>query len=197
MAPLASRWTGRYVGSNLRFGGKAFHTDPPLLPLYRGLLIGAAFGVAVGVVIAAIIMGTLRATGTFETGLDSKTHVWIIFAGGSYAVLLSVYGVATLFYRAAVRNAVWSWSTFDEKHRFLSGLSRGRYTWITISNLLVTILTLGLMRPWAAVRMARYTWERTSVLIAGSVGTLVSEIDQQGSAVGAEFIEFEGFDFGF
>lgn len=196
LAPLASRWTGRYVGSNLRFGGKAFYTDPPLSPLYRGLLIGAAFGVTVGVIGAAIIMGTLRATGLAETGVGSSTQLWAIASSG-YVLVLLVYGVATLFYRAAVRNAVWSWSKFDEKHRFLSGLSRGRYTWIAISNLLVTILTLGLMRPWAAVRMARYTWEHTSVLVAGSVGILVSELEQQGSAVGAEFIEFEGFDFGF
>ncbi|WP_336169639.1 YjgN family protein [Ensifer sp. MJa1] len=199
LAPLASRWTGRYVGSNLRFGGKAFHTDPPLAPLYRGLLIGALFGIVVGIVAAAIIMGTFRATAPAENGLDDTVQVSLVWllAGSSYVVLLLVYGTAMLFYRAAVRNAVWSATRFDEKHRFLSGLSRGRYTWIAISNLLVTIVTLGLMRPWAAVRMARYTWEHTSVLVAGSVGTLVSEIEQQGSAVGAEFIEFEGFDFGF
>ncbi|MBP1870768.1 uncharacterized membrane protein YjgN (DUF898 family) [Ensifer adhaerens] len=196
LAPLASRWVGRYVGSNLRFGGKAFHTDPPLAPLYRGLLIGAAFGVAMGILVAAIIMGTLRATGLAATGVGSPTLLFAV-ASSSYVLLLLVYGVATLFYRAAVRNTVWSWSKFDEKHRFLSSLSRGRYTWIAISNLLVTILTLGLMRPWAAVRMARYTWEHTSVLVVGSVGILVSELEQQGSAVGAEFIEFEGFDFGF
>lgn len=196
LAPLASRWAGRYVGSNLRFGGKAFHTDPPLAPLYRGLFIGAAFGVAVGILGAAIIVGTFRATGLTETGAGFSAQVWVSEMS-TYVLLLLVYGVTTLFYRAAVRNAVWSWSKFDEKHRFLSGLSRGRYTWIAISNLLVTILTLGLMRPWAAVRMARYTWERTSVLVAGSVGMLVSDLEQQGSAVGAEFIEFEGFDFGF
>nr|WP_026613158.1 DUF898 family protein [Ensifer aridi] len=103
----------------------------------------------------------------------------------------------TLFYRAAVRNAVWNSTVFDGNHRFFSGLSRGRYTWIAISNFVVTILTLGLMRPWAAVRMARYTWTRTGVAIFGVVGTLMSDIEEQASAVGAEFIDFEGFDFGF
>ncbi|MGF6253621.1 YjgN family protein [Ensifer sp. LBL] len=197
LAPIASRWIGRYVGSNLRLGGKSFHTDPPLLPLYRGMCIGAAFGVIVGIVMAAIIIGTVRVTALYEAVSPDYVTVHWVLAGAMYAVVLSVYGVATLFYRAAVRNAVWSASRFDEKHRFRSNLSRGRYTWIAISNLVVTVLSLGFLRPWAAVRMAHYTWEHTGVLIAGSVGTLVSDIEEQGSAVGAEFIEFEGFDFGF
>jgi len=61
----------------------------------------------------------------------------------------------------------------------------------------VTILTLGLMRPWAAVRLARYTYEHTGVTFVGDIGELFSVIEAQGSAVGAEFMDFEGFDFGF
>lgn len=45
--------------------------------------------------------------------------------------------------------------------------------------------------------MAQYIWERTGVVIAGTVGTLMGEVEEQASAVGAEFIELEGFDFGF
>ena len=81
--------------------------------------------------------------------------------------------------------AVWRSTIFDRKHRFNSGLSRGRYTWIAISNFLATVVTLGLLRPWAAVRMARYKWERTGVTIVGTVGTLMSDIEAQSSAVGA------------
>ncbi|WP_046119763.1 YjgN family protein [Ensifer aridi] len=196
LAPLASRWVGRYVGSNLRFGGRAFQTDPPLAPLYRGLFLGLGLALAVALLATAIVMGTLRATGTL--GQSTENTIWLWFSiGASYAGFIAFYGIITLFYRAAVRNAVWNSTVFDGNHRFFSGLSRGRYTWIAISNFVVTILTLGLMRPWAAVRMARYTWTRTGVAIFGVVGTLMSDIEEQASAVGAEFIDFEGFDFGF
>ncbi len=68
-----------------------------------------------------------------------------------YVLILSIFGVAALVYRAGVRNVAWSATTFDGRHRLLSDLSRLRYTWIAISNFVVTLVTIGLMRPWAAV----------------------------------------------
>ena len=68
---------------------------------------------------------------------------------------------------------------------------------LTVAGGAVILLTLGLLRPWAAVRMARYKWTLTGVTVFGAVGTLMSEIEAEASAVGAEFMDFEGFDFGF
>ncbi|ANK71468.1 MULTISPECIES: DUF898 family protein [Ensifer] len=196
LTPLASRWVGRYVGSNLRFGGRAFETNPPFGPLYRGMFLGVGLALVLGVVVFAILMGTLRASPSLLQSLNDPRWGWVGLGAG-YVASMSFYAVIALFYSAAVRNAVWGATVFDGKHRFLSGLSRGRYTWIAISNFVVTILTLGLLRPWAAVRMARYKWTLTGVTVFGAVGTLMSEIEAEASAVGAEFMDFEGFDFGF
>ncbi len=114
-----------------------------------------------------------------------------------YILFFAIFGAAALVYRAGVRNVAWSAATFDGKHRLLSDLSRLRYTWIAISNVPVTLVTLGLMRPWAAVRMARYVNEHTGVRFDGNVGEIFAAIAQEGSAVGAEFMDIEGFDFGF
>ncbi|WP_411037032.1 YjgN family protein [Shinella sp. BYT-45] len=199
LTPLASRWVARYVGSNLRYGGKAFDTDPGLGPLYKAWLLSAAIIVAgllvVGAVVAvnfdtiAAMMDPAAGQGTF-----SVWHLVILFA---YVGIFVLFGVAGLFYRAAVRNITWSATTFDGQHRLLSDVSLTRYAWIAISNVVVTLLTFGLMRPWAAVRMARYTWEHTGITFTGDVGELFSKIEEQGSAVGSEFMDFEGFDFGF
>ncbi|WDZ77276.1 DUF898 family protein [Ensifer adhaerens] len=201
LTPLASRWVGRYVGSNMRFGGKAFDTNPAFGPLYRGLFLGVGLALVVALVVLAIVMGTLRmAPGLFNPPAFNPSDIqiwqWVIVVAG-YLATACLYGIVALFYSAAVRNAVWRSTVFDGKHRFSSRLSRGRYTLIAISNLLATILTLGLLRPWAAVRMARYKWTLTGVTVVGAVGTLMSEIEAQSSAVGAEFMDFEGFDFGF
>lgn len=201
LAPLASRWVGRYVGSNMRFGGKAFETNPAFGPLYRGLFLAIGLALAITLVVTAIVMGTLRAApqlfeSTAFDPADIQIWHWIVIVAG-YVVTASLYGVVALFYSAAVRNAVWNATVFDGKHRFSSRLSRGRYTLIAITNLLATIVSLGLLRPWAAVRMARYKWALTGVTVVGAVGTLMSEIEAQSSAVGAEFMDFEGFDFGF
>ena len=201
LTPLASRWAARYVGSNLRYGGRAFETEPGLGPLYRSWLLAVLIAIlGLGVIALLVIVNLPLIVAMIETpGLltpDDEIPL-IVSAVIGYVVLFASFGIAALLYRAGVRNAVWSATVFDGRHRLLSDVSRVRYTWIAVSNVLVTILTLGLMRPWAAVRMARYTWEHTGVAFSGDVGELFSAIEEQGSAVGSEFMDFEGFDFGF
>ncbi|MCO6421822.1 DUF898 domain-containing protein [Sinorhizobium meliloti WSM1022] len=201
LAPLASRWSYRYVGNNLRYGQKPFSTDPPLGRLYRtwvapaavlvlGMLIGGFF-VFLGV---ALVNAVAEGAELSSQALQGFTGLLLVLG---YLLLFAIFGLAALIYRAGVRNVAWSATSFDGRHRLLSDLSRLRYTWIAVSNLIVTLVTLGLMRPWAAVRMARYVNEHTGVRFEGDVGELLSQIAQEGSAVGAEFMDIEGFDFGF
>lgn len=201
LAPLASRWSARYVGSNLRYGGKAFDTDPKLGPIYRTWFLSLLITlVGLSVIGLVVFLNIQLIVPMFETAgsLPPEQQIPLIasFVLG-YIVIFTTLGVAGLFYRAGVRNIAWSATTFDGRHRLASDLSRTRYTWIAISNLVVTLLTLGLMRPWAAVRMARYTYDHTGVTFVGDVGELFSRIEDQGSAVGSEFMDMEGFDFGF
>lgn len=201
LTPLASRWVSRYVGSNLRYGGKAFDTDPKLGPLYASWLLSFLIALVGLCIIGLIVFMNLSLILPMIESPDLLTpeqHVpLIISAIAGYVVLFASFGIAGLFYRAGVRNIAWSSTTFDGRHRLMSDVSRSRYSWIAISNLILTLLTLGLMRPWAAVRMARYGWEHTGVAFAGDVGELFGRIEAQGSAVGSEFMDFEGFDFGF
>ncbi|WP_440982925.1 YjgN family protein [Shinella sumterensis] len=201
LTPLASRWVARYVGANLRYGGKAFDTDPELGPLFKAWLMSAGVVVAVLAVVGGFV--ALNFEAVVDAIAGSAIAGQMTFSIWHYVILVVyigffvLFGVVGLFYRAAVRNIVWSATTFDGRHRLLSDMSRGRYIWIAVSNVIVTILTLGLMRPWAAVRLARYVYEHTGVTFVGDVGELFSAIEAQGSAVGAEFMDFEGFDFGF
>ncbi|AUX75329.1 YjgN family protein [Sinorhizobium fredii] len=201
LAPLASRWTYRYIGSNLRYGQRAFSTEPSVGVIYKSWGISAAI-----IVLGLLIVGFIAFLNIalFATAIESPdllpadmqmSLVTLMVLG--YILFFAIFGVAALVYRAGVRNVAWSATTFDGKHRLLSDLSRLRYTWIAISNVVVTLLTLGLMRPWAAVRMARYVNEHTGVRFEGNVGEIFSAIAQEGSAVGAEFMDIEGFDFGF
>ncbi len=201
LTPLASRWAARYLGQNLRYGGRTFETDPRLGALYKSWLVSFLIAlVGLGVIALLVLANFSRIVPMIETpgSLTPEQQIpLVISAVIGYVVLFATLGISGLFYRAGVRNIAWSATTFDGQHRMLSDVSRTRYTWIAISNVIVTLLTLGLMRPWAAVRMARYTWEHTGVTFVGDVGELFSKLEAQGSAVGAEFMDFEGFDFGF
>lgn len=202
LAPLASRWTWRYIFNNLRYGDRPFSSDPALGRLYRVWLLPALIvflgSLIFGFIAFVVIVGS--ATFMSESANLTDTQLTVLSIAGIYAGVFSyfiLYGLAGLFYRAGVRNVAWSAAVLDGRHQLVSDLSRPRYAWIAISNVIVTVFTLGLMRPWAAVRLARYVNEHSGIRINGDPGEILSSIEASGAAISAEYMDMEGFDFGF
>ncbi|MGF9562795.1 DUF898 family protein [Neorhizobium sp. JUb45] len=197
LAPLASRWVWRYVFNNLHYGDRPFATDPKIKSLYGVWILPAALIVVGTVLIAGIGFAAASAASAMSDTemLDSMSG----FSPVHFAVLFVfvAYGLAGLLYRIGVRNVVFSATTLDGKHQLVSDAPRFQYAWIAISNVIVTILTLSLMRPWAAVRMARFMAIHTGVIVVGDLGEVLSSMEMTGSAVSAEYLDLEGFDFGF
>lgn len=203
LAPLASRWSSRYIFNNLRYGNRDFSTDPKLGALYKALVPPVVM-FAIGFAILAVI-GWLIALPRFNQFVNdsydgSEQQMILISILLVYAVLIPIivlYVFVGMIYRVAVRNVVLNAMLFDKVHPLHSDLSRLRYLWIMISNTVVTIITLGLMRPWAAVRETRYMVEHTGVRPQGEIGEVVASIQASGSAISSEYMDLEGLDFGF
>ncbi|MBB4438497.1 MULTISPECIES: YjgN family protein [Rhizobium] len=197
LAPFASRWLNRYIFNNLRYGNRPFQTDPKVGALYGALLVPALMVVlgAVALVGSLVLMLVAAPSGGSGSMEDVALTIGAIYL--SFFGLLIIYGLAGLIYRAAVHNIVWSSTQIDGRHVLRSDLSRARYAWIAISNVVVTVLTLGLMRPWAAVRLARYVTEHTAIRIEGEIGEVFTQFEASGTAIGSEYMSMEGLDFGF
>ena len=199
LAPLASRWLYRYVFNNLRYGDRAFSTDPRIGKLYRAwlpavlvTLIGLALAVGVGMLLYAA-GGAVEAVAN-----EDEAPVQVIAAiYGTLIPFLLVYAIASVLYRVGVRNVVLNATLLDGRHRLFSDMGRLRYLWIVASNLVLTVVTFGLLRPWAAVREQSYQMAHTGVAIDGDIGEIVAAIEETGSAATAEYLDIEGFDFGF
>ncbi|MEB2846790.1 DUF898 family protein [Rhizobiales bacterium RZME27] len=196
LAPLASRWLWRYIFNNLHYGDRPFATDPKIGSLYRVWVLPVAL-IVIGVVLGASIGVAAKHTASAISGeaVDSMFG----FSPLHFTILCAfiTYGLAVLLYRIGVRNVVFSATTLDGKHQLVSDAPRLQYAWIAISNVIVTVLTFGLMRPWAAVRMARFMAIHTGVIVVGDLGEVLSSMEASGSAVSAEYLDLEGFDFGF
>jgi uncharacterized membrane protein YjgN (DUF898 family) len=203
LAPLASRWSSRYILNNLRYGDRPFSTDPKVGALYRAIVPPAViFVIGFGILaaIAWLVAWPWFVQFVNENNDGSEQQMMIFGLILIYAVVIPIillYVVAGIVYRVAVRNVVFNATLFDNTHPLYSDLSRLTYFWIVISNTVVTILTLGLMRPWAAVREARYLVEHTAILPQGDIGAIMASIEASGSAISAEYMDMEGFDFGF
>jgi uncharacterized membrane protein YjgN (DUF898 family) len=203
LAPFASRWTYRYILNNLRYGDRGFETDPKVGAIYRGWLLPALM-VVMGLLLSAAlawiyVVPMITAVASDVNNYNDEERIGLTILA-VYAVLIPiivVFVVADIVYRVVVRNVVLNSTVFDKVHPLYSDLSRGRYFWIVLSNFVVTVLTLGLMRPWAACREARYMAEHTGIIPQGDVGEIMASIIASGSAVSAEYMDMEGMDFGF
>ena len=201
LAPVSTRWFARYLFNNLRYGDRPFASEPPLRPLYKALILPMIVFVVGAGMVGFMIFYLVRMSGNTVTGAEVGTDEFKaiigMIIGSSVFVSFIILSLASLFYRAMVRIIVLSSTVFDEKHPLSSTMSAWRYIWVVISNLIVSMLTLGLARPWAACRYMRLISDTTALTIRGDVGAIMNELEEQGSVASAEFMDIEGIDFGF
>lgn len=204
LAPFASRWMWRYMLVNTTYGGRPIASDPALRKLYGQWLLPAVILMATIVLLgaSALTLGSALYA-LFEDvtdgGNDADAVVIAILEIMTTSLLpfIVILAIVTLIYRAGTRNVALNATVVDGRHRFRSEIHRGRFTWITVTNLLATVLSFGLARPWAAIRMSRFLAAATALEVSGSLDDYLSDVKDTGSAVGAEYMDVEGFDFGF
>src|ERR1035437_3127873 len=70
-------------------------------------------------------------------------------------LILPLYLTFAVYLETALANLTWN-STGIGANRFNSTLSVSAIIWIRLSSAFVILASLGLMIPWAAIRIARY-----------------------------------------
>lgn len=195
LAPVTSRWTSRYLINHLRYGDRPFKTEISYGPLYAAWFVPAVI-IVFGGVLASMGIYAVVEYGNHSTDGEHLDVAAVLGSMTPFFVVL-LFTVATTYYRAAVRNAVLSATLIDGKHALKSNVSPWGYTWLVFSNLVLTILSLGLLRPWAAVREHRYLTQSTGIVVDGDISDVASDISNSaGSAFSAEYLDIEGFEFG-
>ena len=180
LAPVATRARTVYLAKNLSYGGVRFGGDPGLRPYFFLLL--ETIGLGVGIIVAVLLVFLM---------LQGSALSLSIF---SFAIL--GYLCCQLFYQVGARNIFINALRLGDTHRLESSVLRFNYIGVAISNLLVIGLTLGLSRPWAAIRTWRYLTERTAVVSALSFDDFVGATAEGGNAAVAEFTDYQGVDLG-
>lgn len=211
LAPVASKMSADYIGNNTRWGKGLFETNSPLKPLYKNLGMSLLFGVLAFILLAAVggaigaaigstgVLEALRITelmGEGDLGSDEEAQ---IFMGATIFSVIFVYAssfLVYLFYAAGVRNITYEATKLDGAHQLHSEISRFEYVWILFTNLVLTLLSVGLLRPWAAIRTWRYLADNTGIETTGDLSTMVAAQEDEGAAASAEFLDIEGIDFG-
>lgn len=173
------------------FGSSQFGYSGSAGMFYVLVLKCLAFSM-VGSFVMGIFVGALSAyVGFSNKGAPiSPAHLMAII----YPVIALFYaGMLAIipFWTSRSQNIVWN-NTLLNETACRSNLPFKRLFWIEAQNFLLTIVTLGIFRPFAAVRSARLRLE--AVRYAGDVGAFGAAAASAGGATGAEFVEMFGFD---
>ncbi len=158
--------------------------------------IGLGTAVVGGVVMAIIVTMLLAASPVppqewRAVGLPSGLEVLATSAILLYAL---AFTALRIYVQTEITNQVWCNTRLGE-NRFHSRLVFFRMLWLHLSHLIAIVFSLGLLIPWARVRMAHYRLEQMSLVAPSSLENHIAAEQQRVNATGAEVGEALELDF--
>ena len=145
-----------------------------------------AGGLFVLIMAAVFLVGP----GLAAAGIRSS---FFAFFPGLFMILFIL--LVRAYIQASIINLVWN-NMRSGEHRFESTLKPSWMLWLYFSNGVAILFSLGLLIPWATVRMARYRLANLRLVAAGSLDGFIAGEQEKISAAGEEFGDFFDFDFG-
>ena len=194
MAPFMHQRLKAYQHGNSWFGKTqfSFHARAGRFYLIYLLLLAGIVGFialmgAIGIGGALSTMFEMQKHGRIDPGLVLRT-MGILYG----AFILVGISIGPTF-RALITNLIWNNTRLGE-HRIECNLSPWILIWITVSNFVLIVLTLGMFMPWAAVRLARYELESMRLVPASDLQEFEAAEPESLGAVGEEAVSAFDFD---
>jgi uncharacterized membrane protein YjgN (DUF898 family) len=178
-----------YQHTNAAYGRTRFSFNAPISSFYKAYLVTLLCLVAF-IVYIIVFAGSIV---VLTAGDDSGVNVFMALFLLSYLVfLMATWSLTT----ALIQNLVWRHTTLGP-HRFLSTLEVHRLMKVVIVNALLTVITLGLFKPFAQVRLAKYMVGELAIAVHGSLDQFAAGGQTSVAAVGEEAAEIFDIDLAF
>ncbi|HEU0151797.1 MAG TPA: YjgN family protein [Arenimonas sp.] len=180
-----------YTVTGHRFGGKRFRFQGDLGTYYIPFLVSIGLGFGAYVLMFAGAVGIGMMHGALSDGAGSGGA-----AGGSAmaAVLVPIVVVylallaLPIYLRTKYINLMWRYASLGG-HRFECTLRARDMIWIYFSNGVAIVASVGLLVPWAMIRIARYRAQHFALLADGDLDHFVAEGERAEGAAGAELMD--------
>ncbi|MEM1376406.1 MAG: YjgN family protein [Pseudomonadota bacterium] len=196
-APVASKWTQNYILSNLKYGGRPFEHSATNGVYYSVFWLPFFMAVGGGLLFGFLGTALLPLFQAIESAPDDGAMILaLIPLIPIYLVIFILFGSISMIYAAGVRNVAFNATLIDKRHDLQSNIGRWQYVWVMVTNFIVTVLSFGLMRPWAAVRHAKFLAAGTALNVQGNLASYTDQLRDAQSSIGAEYIDIEGVELG-
>ncbi len=195
MAPFAHQRLKAYQHNNSWFGGTqcSFHARAgQFYKIYLVLLVSLlVFGLVVG--FSGIGAALVAISETHKHGGQANPVAVIKALAVLYGALILIGVSIGPVFHALITNLIWN-NTRVGEHRIECNMSPLGLIWITFSNLILVVLTLGVFIPWAMVRLAKFQLEAIRLVPAGDLQAFVDAAPDSVGAVGVEAASAFDFD---
>jgi uncharacterized membrane protein YjgN (DUF898 family) len=185
--PLMHARIRRFQHAHLLFGDQHSHYDVKARRFYRYYLV--SLGLALLVI---IVLSFVAGVGSALAG-SSRTVAVIIGGLSGIVGLYLMYLLIGPYMVVRVSNLAWSHTSFPGL-RIRSTLPARAFMALQTKNALLTVLTLGLYRPFAVVSVYRFRLAHTHIEVDGDIDAAASHIATRGGAAGDSVADGFGID---
>jgi len=146
--------------------------------------------VPVGIFIAIIVITSFLSITLIATGTDLSANTFITGMLGLY--LLGFLFVGPLM-QARIFITTWNNISLGQSY-FKTDCNQWRFAWIVASNWVVKILSIGLMTPWAEIRLRHYQTASLSLVLNDDLDQIMNRVQSDPSAIGEEISDIFDLD---
>ncbi|MBS0342002.1 MAG: DUF898 domain-containing protein [Proteobacteria bacterium] len=166
----------RLLVMNTRIGAQAGRWKVALGPYLRialqaigvAVLLGAVIGAVSSIIFAGYTLGVKNLRGSVLLGLVLSAAMWFL------AIV-----PAMAWREARTFQLVWNNTGVSQLARFKCKLRTGAFMGLRIRNALLNLVTLGLYRPFARIKVYRMKCESVTLYLRGTPEGLVGELARQ------------------
>ncbi len=133
-----------------------------------------------------MLFSSIMQNGRESKALEEAIMASLYFVVPFYFLSICPGFVVLSYYIARKREYIFGNTILDEDIKFSSNIKFLNLAFVIVSNLAITIITLGLAIPWAKVRMANYMLNNTQISSNSDLKTFISQKESRESAIGEE-----------
>ena len=194
--PFIDRAIKQFSISHHALGVSRFSMNAPLAPFFKAFAAATGWMVLIGLLASALTGFSFTRLQLIFMNAEADPGAFVGLMALMYLLFFVAFLPAGAIYQALTRNVIYNQTSLHEGHAFRSNVGPAKLFWIILSNTIVVILTLGLMLPWAQVRMAKYLADHTVAVPNGSMDDFVGGVLPEGSAIGDAYTDLEAIDIG-
>lgn len=206
LAPFTHQRIKKFQHDNSRFGTTPFHFDAPVSSFYK--VYGVVFLIYMAIGVAAAMFIPL-----FNMSHGTRVAQMVLITTIVFVVLLAAAMLVGPYFIARIQNLVWNNTTLGDTpkeefvdlnpayydqpkgvHSFESTVKARALLWIFLTNFIGVILTLGLFKPFADIRLARYKLSQLQLIADSDLQDFIGDQQNNVDATGQEVTEMFDLD---